>query len=107
MLIGAALVKSERDKILAAIPRTAFSKETEKVMEAIRSQQAQTVIQFLGDRGCVFEKGKEMIQVMIDRIVEENEKQRIKSIVGKLEFAVKCETVQEFKERVTSILREI
>lgn len=76
-------------------------------MEAIRSQDARPLIEFLGSRGCVFEKGKDMVQVMIDLIVEANEKQRIKDIVGKLEFAVKCESASEFKERVASILREI
>ena len=62
---------------------------------------------WLTDRKCKCEKGKDFIQVILDRLVESNQREKISAIVTEIQFALKLESVDEIKARIVLKLQQI
>jgi hypothetical protein len=108
ILLGAAIGKGEaRQRILDGLPPGFATAEIGKLLNAVREQNPIPIGNWLSERKCKCEKGKDFIQVILDRLIESNQKERIKEIIRELEIAAKLETVEEMKARVVSKLQQI
>ena len=87
VLFGMALVKSERDSILAALPPGTLVTEVDGLLTAIRDQNRQRIIDWLDSRGATVESGKDFRTAMLDAIWDEAERMRVKSTLREIGYA--------------------
>jgi len=108
ILLGAAIGKGEaRQRILDGLPTGFATAEIGELIDAVRAQNAIPIGKWLTDRKCKCEKGKDFIQVILDRLVESNQREKISAIVTEIQFALKLESVDEIKARIVSKLQQI
>lgn len=108
ILLGAAIGKGDaRQRVLDGLPPGFATAEIGLLLNAVREQNPIPIGNWLGERKCKCEKGKDFVQVILERLVESNQMERLREIVRELEFAVKLETSAEIKARVLSKLQQI
>jgi len=108
ILLGAAIGKGDaRQRILDGLPSGFATAEIGSLIDAVRAQNPMPIGKWLTDRNCKCEKGKDFIQAILDRLIESNQREKIKAIVTEIQFALKLESVEEIKARIVSKLQQI
>lgn len=102
VLLGVILAKDSpaRERVLDGLPGGSMTGDIEKAFHAVRRQEPDGMIEWLSAHGCQMEKGKDVIQSLIDVIADDNRHQRIKDVCRSLGFASRLESVDELKERL-------
>lgn len=106
ILVGVALAKSERDRVLS-LGAAAFTGECSELMDAIARNNPHPVMGWLKERGVVPEKGRDVIDMLIHRIADMNERERLKALFQRLSMCHANETVEQMKARAAALLRTI
>jgi hypothetical protein len=107
ILLGIALGKAERPRVLAAIGDGVLSKEFVGPLKSLRTGDPYELTQWLVTREITLEKGKDVIQAIIDKIVDWNERERLQRICKSLTVSSKVEHTSELKERMIKALKEL
>jgi hypothetical protein len=107
MILGAALVKTQRDLVLNALPPGAMPKEFEFLLQAMREKKLSVLQDYLKVRGVVIERGNDAIQALIDVVVDDCKRQKVKAICSQLRFAVGGEDIPALKDRLREALQEL
>lgn len=84
VLIGYALSKSDRQRILDSVPPGLLIKEMDDLLRSIRSNKPTVLSDWCETRGAILEKGKDCIQAIIDALQGEQRRQRVKSVLQRL-----------------------
>jgi len=89
ILIGAALskTKTERQRILDAVPQLTLLQEVDKLLQAIRLGDPTHLAEWLAARSAKIEKGKDVIQAVIDAIHLERRRQKVREVLSQLNNA--------------------
>lgn len=104
ILIGAALTKGDRERVLSVFADFSFSKENDTMLRAIRAGDASVVAAWLNGLGATLSKGKDAIQAIIDAVDEQNKMERVRSICKSLRPAHNLKEVADLKQRLTDAL---
>lgn len=109
ILIGAALTKGDRQRVLSVFEDFSFSKEggLNPMLAAIRKGDAEGVSNWLGERGATMANGKDAIQTVIDTVHDDNKIAMVKSICRGLSFAGSLSQLGSLKERLAMALNEL
>lgn len=97
ILLGAALVKESRQRVIDSIPSGSLVRDVDKLLDSLRNNDYPVVKDWLASRGAVIENGKDGIQACIDAILGECERQRVMQIVKELEFYTRASLVERSK----------
>lgn len=107
MILGAALVKTQRDLVLNALPPGSMPGEFEVLLQAMREKKLSVLQEYLKKRGVVIERGNDAIQALIDVVVDDCKRQKVKIICKQLAFAVGGEDVDTLKTRLRDALEQL
>lgn len=107
LLLGIAISKPERSRVLEAIGDGVLSKEFTGALQSLRTGDPYELMQWLVVREITLEKGKDVIQAVIDKIVDWNERERLQRICKGLTVASKIEHTSELKQRMIEALKEL
>lgn len=107
VLVGVALTKGDRQRVLAALPAGAFGRETGELLESIRSDNPAAIRNWLDVRGAVLEKGRTAIDAAIHAVLERNKRERLCEIIQGLQYAAKGHTTEELQRQVRESLKEL
>lgn len=107
LLLGIAISKSDRPRVLQAIGDGVLSKEFAGALQSLRTGDPHELTQWLVKREVRLEKGKDVIQAVIDKIVDWNERERLQRICKGLTAASKIEDTSELKQRMVEALKEL
>jgi hypothetical protein len=106
ILVGVALAKSERDKVMVLAPGS-FSKDTEELIDAIRTQKPGPFIKFMSERGIAPEKGMDFIELMVSKIADYNKRERLNMIATQLHNCRVAMGTDEMVEFFKSTLKQV
>ena len=100
VLFGMALVKSERESILAALPPGTLVTEVDGLLSAIRDQNRPRIIDWLASRGAPVENGNDFRTAMLDAIWDEAERIRVKNTLREIGYASQLLKGEELARRL-------
>lgn len=100
VLFGMALVKSERESILAALPPGTLVTEVDRLLSAIRKQDRDTIIDWLTSRGAPVENGNDFRTAMLDAIWDEAERIRVKNTLREIGYSSQLLRGEELARRL-------
>ena len=106
VLLGVALAKSERDRVLVLAPGS-FTREVEPLIDAIRTQKPKVLAEWLADRGVVLEKGRDFVYATVARVSDLNVRDRLNQIGTQLAHSRGCETTEQMLVRFKNALKQI
>jgi len=89
LLVGYALCKADRQRILDSVPPGLLIKEMDDLLRAIRSNKPEAVSDWCEVRGARLEKGKDCIQAVIDALQGERRQQQVKAVLARLNTEIK------------------
>lgn len=104
VLLGAAMVKESRQRVLESLPSGALVREIDALLDAMRGGDYGTVKSWFESRGAVIENGKDAIAACIDAVMAECERQRVAQVVKELTFYTRASLVD--KSQLAAKLRE-
>ena len=84
LLIGYALCKADRQRILDSVPPGLLIKEIDDLLRSIRSNKPAVISDWCTARGATIEKGKDCIQAVIDALQGERRHQQVKAVLARL-----------------------
>ncbi len=100
VLFGMALVKSERESILAALPPGTLVTEVDRLLSAIRKQDRDTIIDWLTSRGAPVENGNDFRTAMLDAIWDEAERIHVKNTLREIGYSSQLLKGEELARRL-------
>lgn len=104
VLLGAAMVKESRQRVLDSLPSGSLIREVDVLMDALRAGDYPKVKDWFDHRGAVIESGKDAIGACIDAVLAECERQKVDQVIKELEFYTRASLVQ--KKQLAAKLRE-
>lgn len=107
ILLGVAIGKAERTRVLTAIGDGVLSREFAGPLKSLRTGDPHELMQWLGSHEITLEKGKDVIQAVIDKILAWNERERLQQICKQLTAASNMEHTEDMKQRMIEALREL
>ena len=100
VLFGMALVKSERESLLAALPPGTLVTEVDRLLSAIRKQDRDTIIDWMTSRGAPVENGNDFRTAMLDAIWDEAERIRVKNTLREIGYSSQLLKGEELARRL-------
>lgn len=105
-MLGILLVKEARSRVLN-LPSNAFSKEFAPVVEGIRQNQSNTVLEFFKKLQVVPDKGKDLIDASVDRISELNKRHQLERLLDQMRNAKALLETEEALKQIKLIAQQI
>ena len=84
LLVGYALCKADRQRILDSVPPGLLIKEMDDLLRSIRSNKPAVISDWCAARGAKLEKGKDCVQAVIDALQGERRHQQVKAVLARL-----------------------
>lgn len=106
-VLGAGSPQSNRERVLAAMPPGSLLADNDKLLDAFRTNSGDILKAWLVTRGCVFEKGKDIPQAMLDLLYEMNTRASLIKMTRGLAAAGGLEDLDSFFRRIESSLEQI
>lgn len=107
LLLGVAIGKSDRSRVLEAIGDGVLSSEFTGPLRSLRTGDPHELTQWLIKHEISLEKGRDVIQAIIDKIVDWNQRERLQQICKGLTAASKMEHTSDLKDRMIAVLKEL
>ena len=107
LLLGIAIGKSERPRVLQAIGDGVLSQEFTGPLKSLRTGDPHDLTQWLVEHEVTLEKGKDVVQAVIDKVADWNERERLQNICKGLTAASKLEHTADLKQRMINVLKEL
>lgn len=107
ILVGAALAKDTRSRVLAAIGPGMLDKDADSILSAIRDNDVQRVVTWMDARGASIEKGKDAIQAVIDAIVDATRSEKVRCILSTMRSTATVSDVAVIKEVLQDCLAKL
>jgi len=104
VLLGAAMVKESRQRVLDSLPSGSLVREIDVLLDSLRAGDYPKVKDWFAARDAIIESGKDAIGACIDAILAECERQKVAEVVKELEFYTRASLVQ--KKQLAEKLRE-
>lgn len=89
ILVGHALSKTDRQRVLDSVPPGLLLRETDDLLNAIRNNSVEVLTVWCEARGAKIERGKDVIQAIIDALLAEKRRQAVKRILAQLNTSTK------------------
>ena len=108
VLIGYALADKEHaERIHNVFANNEMTKISNDLVRSIHSRDRQAVLNWLEARGAVVEKGKLVIDAIVDRIKSEVRRRQVKRLYDELGYSVKIGTQEEQRKILFKLLDEM
>lgn len=104
MLVGYMLDKDNRTEILDLLPAEMFSDMTKQMVTALRDQDKNLLVTFLGDIGVSVTEGRSIPQALASTIANDNDQTKVRDICRSLSYASRIESSDELKKRLKRCL---
>lgn len=108
ILLGVALAKSpDRQRVLDAFPQGSFGKVRDEVLNAIRQEDKDPVVRFVEARGATVEKGKDIVQSLIDVAYDQNTVKRVADATKGLFFGGEIDEIPGYIDKLKRALEKL
>lgn len=107
LLVGFALSRSERDRVLDSVPPGLLREECDQLLQSIRMNDPTGLTGWCKARGATLEKGKDVIQAVIDALDQERRRQVVRGVVARLQTSVKLLDAQQLSKKLRECADEL